>query len=437
MDSLVRRLGNTVSKSRSPVDTIHIVPPSEEYVNDSNTFLGFFGSSGPLVTHSAEETIVYTNQPPSTRGKSNFCMHTKKQLAYGGTPSAPVMLHHIPGNRRYKLYAFHIDSKSYHLNILEDAKAAFTHNLGDAVLNGSGQAYINTACEQIRPDLTTISLPNFLIEIDQIQTLWTMWKYKLSDAKRLYSTAKFVAGVHLGLVYGARPLDEDLHAITGIVFDLNSKLKAFIDSCGKIFSNQVTIFNETLKVSGTKEVIPGSGHFTNWNGTLERRVTAHITWKPQALKAVGDLQTAVRVLLDSFGIELNPRILWDAIPFSFVVDWFLDVGSVIGRYRIDAMELPIQYVDSYLQYKEVLTVESRVVFFRDNPNLSPHYSDGGWVTKKEFFHRLPILPDYWVLTSNGWKLPSLNQAYIGLSLATVLDFIPDDRKFWAKVLKNL
>jgi hypothetical protein len=31
-------------------------------------------------------------------------------------------------------------------------------------------------------------------------------------------------------------------------------------------------------------------------------------------------------LLDAFGVNLNPAIIWNAIPWTFVIDWFVDVS---------------------------------------------------------------------------------------------------------------
>lgn len=35
--------------------------------------------------------------------------------------------------------------------------------------------------------------------------------------------------------------------------------------------------------------------------------------------------------LDAFGVNWDPAVIWNAIPFSFVVDWFFDVGLWMSR----------------------------------------------------------------------------------------------------------
>lgn len=45
----------------------------------------------------------------------------------------------------------------------------------------------------------------------------------------------------------------------------------------------------------------------------------------------------VLALLDRFGLNLNPQIIWNAIPWSFVVDWVLGVGRWLDQFAIANM----------------------------------------------------------------------------------------------------
>jgi hypothetical protein len=43
-------------------------------------------------------------------------------------------------------------------------------------------------------------------------------------------------------------------------------------------------------------------------------------------------------LLDAFGVNLNPSIIWNAIPWSFVVDWVIGVGRWLDQFKVLNME---------------------------------------------------------------------------------------------------
>jgi hypothetical protein len=46
----------------------------------------------------------------------------------------------------------------------------------------------------------------------------------------------------------------------------------------------------------------------------------------------------VLALLDSLGVNLNPAIIWNAIPWSFVVDWVVNVSSWLNQFKVSAFE---------------------------------------------------------------------------------------------------
>jgi len=43
-------------------------------------------------------------------------------------------------------------------------------------------------------------------------------------------------------------------------------------------------------------------------------------------------------LLDAFGVNLNPAIIWNAIPWSFVVDWVFGVNRFLSNFKVQNME---------------------------------------------------------------------------------------------------
>jgi hypothetical protein len=43
-------------------------------------------------------------------------------------------------------------------------------------------------------------------------------------------------------------------------------------------------------------------------------------------------------LLDALGVNLNPQIIWNAIPWSFVVDWVAKVGNFLSQFQMRNLE---------------------------------------------------------------------------------------------------
>jgi len=66
-------------------------------------------------------------------------------------------------------------------------------------------------------------------------------------------------------------------------------------------------------------------------------------------------------LLDAFGVNLNPAIIWNAIPWSFVVDWVIGVGQWLNSRKVLNMEPKINILDSLWSIKRVRTVTTRIL----------------------------------------------------------------------------
>jgi hypothetical protein len=51
-------------------------------------------------------------------------------------------------------------------------------------------------------------------------------------------------------------------------------------------------------------------------------------------------------LLDVLGVNLNPQIIWNALPWSFVVDWVIRVNKWLDNFKVSNLE-PTTYIHQY------------------------------------------------------------------------------------------
>jgi len=75
--------------------------------------------------------------------------------------------------------------------------------------------------------------------------------------------------------------------------------------------------------------------------------------------------------LDDLGVNLNPAIIWNAIPWSFVVDWIVNVQSLLDKFAIGFMDPEVQI----LQYSYSIRRERNIRL-----TISVNHNDGqsGW-----------------------------------------------------------
>jgi len=83
--------------------------------------------------------------------------------------------------------------------------------------------------------------------------------------------------------------------------------------------------------------------------TMRRRtelepVKFHVEWEYSYYYTSFQKQhAAFLAALDGFGINLNPAIIWNAIPWSFTVDWILGVGKYLDQLTVHNLE-PVVYI---------------------------------------------------------------------------------------------
>jgi len=366
-----------------------------------------------FVVGSKHESIVYTKNRRNQYAKANLCLHTRNTFGYGDPGASGFYCLATTPNPdwEWKFYQTHnrqcCDIRD---TILGLAKTALGGTFGPAHLGGSGQAYMNTTFDRLRPDLTELSVPNFLADIDDITNLFRLWRKSKSLARNL-------AGANLNLNFGWKPTIGDIQAATEGVLRLKEHIAEFEAKIGQTIQKSTNLLQTSNSVSTTYR-LPGAGLYS-YTATVTRKVDGYIAYKPMPLLVLNSVDKAIRSYLDVLGVELNPRILWDALPFTFVIDWFFGVGNLLSRYKWDALELPIYLVDGFLQYKEKLHIEWKGV----SDHLTgyvPFPRSAGATWDCEFFHRMPIYPDYAQLTGLGWKMPTLNQASLLVDLGVIL-----------------
>lgn len=388
--------GNVTKTVNVPQSTVVV-----ENVGSSN-----YGG-GPLVTEESRDVITYTTKPPNNRQASNYCIHSRTRTRYTGDPLSSQSTHQtvVVGNDSdYHDYQHHITSRSFHTSALSAALSPYV--IGGNYLSTQGQALINNAIADLKPDLTVASAPNFILELGDVKRMFDIWNGKVGLGKNL-------AGGHLNYAFGWKPFIGDLKNIIQALSSTVERINQFQQQLNKLTHRSKVVLRENYSLDGSSIA---SETKCSFSGTLKREVTAHAVWRAKPLEALSAEMLYVRGVLDSLGFELNPAIVWNAIPFSFVIDWLVNVGSYLDRFKVDTLELPVEIVDTYLQYKEDIRFESNSQITFNRTDFAPWIRSGSWVFESRFFHRLPIRPEPAIFSSLDWKGPSANQLLLGASL---------------------
>jgi hypothetical protein len=149
-----------------------------------------------------------------------------------------------------------------------------------------------------------------------------------------------VAGADLMWKFGIKPLISDINQVHNTLDSINRKVN-------ELLNKKFTVAGRfTDKRSDYYEAI--SGNHTETLGMFSRSVaTNHTTVKtwvcgatkridPSRLPGINVLK--LRTTAESLGLSLDATDLWEAVPYSFVVDWFLPIQAFLeqfGRAYVD------------------------------------------------------------------------------------------------------
>jgi hypothetical protein len=134
-------------------------------------------------------------------------------------------------------------------------------------------------------------------------------------------------------------------------------------------------------------------------------------------------------LLDSLGVNFNPRTLWNAIPWSFVIDWFVKIGDWLNTFEVKWMKPTIQIMDLMCSVKRSRKISVSFTGWDDRL-----ITDGRIyvypAVKETAFKRFPITLDEASVTLSGL---SLTEFSLGAALATSVA----DRRHKQRIKRHL
>lgn len=172
-----------------------------------------------------------------------------------------------------------------------------------------------------------VSIPLFIWELGEVRRLVDLVKSVMrlrnSDRHNLPTTEEF----------GVKPFVKDIVDMAKVVSGIADRLAWMRENDGK-----------PVKVRFTKELPIGDVSsaivpYTSGVGWYKRFTKRYCKFRAHArvrynVRYLGDTEIRLRTLAKSLGF-LNPaKVVWDHIPFSFLIDKFVDIGALLERFSL-------------------------------------------------------------------------------------------------------
>jgi len=148
---------------------------------------------------------------------------------------------------------------------------------------------------------------------------------------------------YLNVVFGWEPFLRDLRSLYGLWKDIDKRLAQIIRENGRGIRRKATIAKDrTQTVSSSHFALPfihvGGNPGTIAPGTTDYKVTTTTTTRAwfvgrfqYYIPDVGSSQWTARAREALFGAKPTPSLLWNVLPWTWLIDWFSNVGDTVNN----------------------------------------------------------------------------------------------------------
>lgn len=235
---------------------------------------------------------------------------------------------------------------------------------------------------------------------------------------------KTIAWVNLVYQFAIRPTIQDARALASVIENWRKRVAELIRQAEK---RQIRHYKRPVDNLFSLPQTAQWGNFTfdrettnvvrisEWVTRPVYHANMLFTYDASRLKGLfGQLDGLIHAL----GVNRIASVVWEAIPFSFVVDWFVNVGDVIASIE-DNLEgdslLPVVIHDFSHSLKWEYRTRMELRWKPQGSGYNIQVDTAHYYTS--YYERRRDYPSLW--DSLSVRLPNLNQAGLGLSLIVV------------------
>lgn len=240
--------------------------------------------------------------------------------------------------------------------------------------NGVNQ-FVLRGVQSIKPKFKAdLSVPNFLFELKDLRRLlperrtiesisrslsaFAMNPFTRKGQKHaahlLKETPNGVASQYLNANFGYLPLIDDAFNLVSSIQQFNQRLETFRRNAGRVQKGHYSEMSASIDVENSPY---RNDVLKYWTRTQVDPAKYVLVLKYGYNISLPKLAVPSALLKAKYlGFRGNPRILWDAIPFSFVIDWMLRFGKALESFDEGAIPISMSIQSATVSCKYRATV---------------------------------------------------------------------------------
>lgn len=239
-----------------------------------------------------------------------------------------------------------------------------------------------TGIARSKPGVPTHGLGQAIIELRQIPTIPNIKAAvkRLANIQETVKSFRGLGGQYLNIEFGWKPLLADIFSILTIQEKLEKQLAQLRRDNGKAVRRRITVsryHNSTVTSdTGVCSVYPilTTGFYDTTIPLTQRFGRTQVITDSERYWFAGrfrywipDLDTIYgqnRIKYRLLGLAPTPKLLWEVMPWSWLIDWFTNVGDIIDNMSTNAAE------NLVMEYGYVMGSYSRTFSYHSNARLN-------------------------------------------------------------------
>lgn len=205
----------------------------------------------------------------------------------------------------------------------------------------SPSTYLARILSQSGPITPDVNVPLALIELRDVPAMLKHAGdilHKLAGQKTFSKISKELAEAALAYDFGWAPLMSDLMKLVNFM-EYVDKRRKLLDGTQTFLGARTRVNLGTYSNSATKEFDYGTQNATVLYSpesctaqiSLTRKRWATCVWRDAGFYALGDFQSPITPFRAALGLDPSyiPVTVWKALPWSWLVDWFINISQYI------------------------------------------------------------------------------------------------------------
>lgn len=206
----------------------------------------------------------------------------------------------------------------------------------------SDNVALSMGLSRSNPNKPVVDLPVFLFELKDIPEMLRDWGHELlrkapkSGGRNLAKIPRSAAKRYVEYQFGIAPFISDIGRMLDFQSQVDKKMKRLESLSSGHSSSRVSVWSDTVSSEVYEDYVTSayqeSRRVFNRLETVREKWTS-TTWKATIPLPQTDHDKRILACRLAYGLDISLSTLWEAMPWSWLIDWFSNAGDLFTASR--------------------------------------------------------------------------------------------------------